>query len=73
MGSILFQIEPLPRSSLSAELRRLATDVSVRNIPMADLSDAFIAMPGGFGMQEEFCEVLTWSQLGLHAKPCEHP
>jgi predicted Rossmann-fold nucleotide-binding protein len=47
--------------------------VSVRNIPMADLSDAFIAMPGGFGMQEEFCEVLTWSQLGLHAKPCEHP
>jgi uncharacterized protein (TIGR00730 family) len=37
---------------------------------MADLSDGFIAMPGGFGTFEEFCEVVTWSQLGIHAKPC---
>ena len=37
---------------------------------MADLSDAFIALPGGFGTLEEFFEVLTWSQLGLHLKPC---
>jgi uncharacterized protein (TIGR00730 family) len=37
---------------------------------MADRSDGFIAMPGGFGTFEEFCEVLTWSQLGMHAKPC---
>ena len=36
---------------------------------MADLADAFIAMPGGFGTFEEFCEILTWAQLGLHAKP----
>ena len=47
----------------------------VRSMPerkalMADLSDAFIAMPGGFGTLEEFCEVVTWTQLGLHAKPC---
>src|SRR5215472_7182278 len=41
-----------------------------RKALMADLSDAFVAMPGGFGTMEEFCEVLTWSQLGLHAKPC---
>jgi len=41
-----------------------------RKALMADLSDAFIAMPGGFGTLEEFCEVLAWSQLGLHAKPC---
>jgi uncharacterized protein (TIGR00730 family) len=41
-----------------------------RKALMADLSDAFVAMPGGFGTLEEFCEVLTWSQLGLHAKPC---
>ena len=41
-----------------------------RKALMADLSDAFIAMPGGFGTLEEFCEVLTWSQLGLHEKPC---
>jgi uncharacterized protein (TIGR00730 family) len=37
---------------------------------MADLSDAFIALPGGFGTLEEFCEVLTWNQLGIHGKPC---
>jgi uncharacterized protein (TIGR00730 family) len=36
---------------------------------MADLSDGFLAMPGGFGTFEELCEILTWSQLGMHAKP----
>jgi uncharacterized protein (TIGR00730 family) len=41
-----------------------------RKALMADLSNAFVALPGGFGTLEEFCEVLTWSQLGLHAKPC---
>jgi hypothetical protein len=41
-----------------------------RKALMADLSDAFIALPGGFGTFEEFCEVVTWAQLGLHAKPC---
>jgi len=41
-----------------------------RKALMADLSDAFVAMPGGFGTLEEFCEVVTWAQLGLHAKPC---
>ena len=37
---------------------------------MADFSDAFIALPGGIGTLEEFFEVLTWNQLGYHAKPC---
>jgi len=41
-----------------------------RKALMADLADAFIALPGGFGTLEEFFEILTWSQLGLHAKPC---
>ena len=41
-----------------------------RKALMADLSDVFIALPGGFGTFEEFCEVVTWAQLGLHAKPC---
>jgi uncharacterized protein (TIGR00730 family) len=41
-----------------------------RKAMMADLSDGFIALPGGFGTLEEFCEVLTWAQLGLHRKPC---
>lgn len=37
---------------------------------MADLSDGFIALPGGFGTFEEFCEIVTWAQLGMHRKPC---
>lgn len=41
-----------------------------RKALMAELSDAFIALPGGLGTLEEFCEILTWAQLGLHQKPC---
>jgi hypothetical protein len=41
-----------------------------RKAMMADLADAFIALPGGLGTFEEFFEVWTWGQLGLHAKPC---
>jgi hypothetical protein len=37
---------------------------------MADLADAFVLMPGGFGSWEEFCEAITWSNLGLHRKAC---
>ncbi len=40
-----------------------------RKALMADLSDGFIALPGGFGTLEELAEVTTWTQLGLHAKP----
>ena len=48
---------------------RVVGSMHERKALMADLSDAFLAMPGGFGTLEEFCEVLTWAQLGLHAKP----
>ena len=41
-----------------------------RKTMMFDLSDAFIALPGGFGTLEEVSEILTWAQLGLHSKPC---
>jgi len=41
-----------------------------RKLKMAELSDAFIALPGGVGTIEEIFEVFTWTQLGLHAKPC---
>jgi uncharacterized protein (TIGR00730 family) len=41
-----------------------------RKAMMAELSDAFIAVPGGIGTLEELIEVLTWSQLGIHQKPC---
>ena len=37
---------------------------------MADLSDGFIALPGGLGTLDELFEVVTWAQLGMHAKPC---
>jgi hypothetical protein len=41
-----------------------------RKARMAELADGFIALPGGFGTFEELCEMITWSQLGIHRKPC---
>ena len=49
---------------------RIVKSMHDRKALMADLSDGFIALPGGYGTFEEFCEMVTWSQLGLHAKPC---
>ena len=49
---------------------RIVASMHERKALMASLSDAFIALPGGFGTFEEFCEVVTWTQLGLHRKPC---
>jgi len=52
-----------------SELRVVAS-MHERKATMADLADGFIALPGGLGTLEEFFEVLTWAQLGLHSKPC---
>jgi uncharacterized protein (TIGR00730 family) len=41
-----------------------------RKAAIADAADAFVMLPGGFGTFDEFFEVLTWTQLGIHAKPC---
>ena len=41
-----------------------------RKAMMASMSDAFVALPGGFGTYEEFFEAVTWTQLGVHQKPC---
>jgi uncharacterized protein (TIGR00730 family) len=49
---------------------RIVNSMHERKSLMSDLSDGFIALPGGFGTLEEFCEVVTWSQLGLQSKPC---
>lgn len=49
---------------------RVVGSMHERKALMADLSDAFITLPGGYGTLEEFFEVLSWSQLGLHGKPC---
>jgi uncharacterized protein (TIGR00730 family) len=69
----------IPERLVDAEVAHTALDdlrivgsMHERKALMADLSDGFVALPGGFGTLEEFCEVLTWSQLGLHSdpKPC---
>lgn len=49
---------------------RVVSSMHERKAMMADLADGFIALPGGFGTYDEFCEVVTWAQLGLHQKPC---
>jgi uncharacterized protein (TIGR00730 family) len=41
-----------------------------RKARMSELSDGFVALPGGFGTFEEICEMITWAQLGIHRKPC---
>jgi hypothetical protein len=48
---------------------RIVGSMQERKALMAELSDAFIALPGGLGTFDEFCETLTWTQLGLHQKP----
>jgi len=48
---------------------RVVESMHERKAAMAELADAFIAMPGGFGTLEETVEALTWAQLGLHGKP----
>ena len=49
---------------------RVVRSMHERKTLMADLADAFIALPGGFGTFEEFFEAVTWTQLGIHQKPC---
>jgi uncharacterized protein (TIGR00730 family) len=49
---------------------RIVGSMHERKAQMSELADAFIALPGGYGTLEEFCEVLTWTQLGLQQKPC---
>ena len=49
---------------------RIVGSMHERKALMAELSDGFIALPGGFGTFEEFCEAVTWVQLGLQHKPC---
>src|SRR3712207_592230 len=67
----------IPRSLLEREIAHTGlTDLRVvgsmheRKALMSELSEGFIALPGGTGTLEEFFEVLTWAQLGEHSKPC---
>ena len=49
---------------------RVVHSMHERKTLMADLADGFIALPGGYGTFEEFFEAVTWTQLGIHSKPC---
>ena len=49
---------------------RVVGSMHERKALMGELSEGFIALPGGLGTLEEFFEVLTWNQLGIHDKPC---
>lgn len=67
----------IPRALMEKELghagitqMRIVETMHERKALMASLSDAFAALPGGFGTLDELCEALTWAQLGLHRKPC---
>jgi hypothetical protein len=67
----------IPQALLDKELGhdglselRVVASMHERKAQMAELADGFIAMPGGFGTLEEFCEITTWTQLGFHRKPC---
>jgi uncharacterized protein (TIGR00730 family) len=66
----------IPRALLAREVGRvdlaelrIVRSMHERKAMMVELSDGFLALPGGFGTFEEFCEIVTWAQLGLHAKP----
>ena len=66
----------IPASMVDRELaHRGVTDLRIvggmheRKALMASLADAFVVLPGGMGTLDELCEILTWAQLGLHAKP----
>ncbi len=67
----------IPSSLVSKEVAhlgltalRVVDSMHERKALMAELSDGFIAMPGGIGTMEELFEVISWAQLGLHEKPC---
>lgn len=49
---------------------RVVDTMHQRKALMADLSDAFVMLPGGYGSLDEFCEIVTWLQLGIHHNPC---
>ncbi|NYM31335.1 LOG family protein, partial [Salmonella enterica] len=49
---------------------RVTQSMHERKATMEEYAEGFIALPGGFGTLDEFLEILTWAQLGIHTKPC---
>ena len=57
-------------ANMSLDDLRIVGSMHERKALMAELSDGFVALPGGIGTLEEFFEIWTWAQLGVHEKPC---
>jgi len=70
LGVIPESLEKLEVAHRGLTELRVVRSMHERKLIMADHSDAFIALPGGIGTAEEIFEVFTWSQLGIHLKPC---
>lgn len=70
IGVITRQLVNMEVALTSLENLYVVETMHERKAKMAELSDGFIALPGGLGTIEEFFEALTWSQLGIHKKPC---
>lgn len=68
-GVIPAALKPKEISGGAVGHLEVVDSMHTRKARMAELSDGFIAMPGGFGTFEELFETITWSQLGIHAKP----
>jgi uncharacterized protein (TIGR00730 family) len=68
IGVIPYALAAKERARRDIDMRVVNT-MHERKAMMAELSDAFIAMPGGFGTLEEMMETITWGQLGIHQKP----
>lgn len=68
IGVIPYALATKERARLDIDMRVVNT-MHERKAMMAELSDAFVAMPGGFGTLEEMMETITWGQLGIHQKP----
>lgn len=68
IGVIPYALASKERARRDIDMRVVNT-MHERKAMMAELSDAFIAMPGGFGTLEEMMETITWGQLGIHRKP----
>ncbi|BCY17644.1 cytokinin riboside 5'-monophosphate phosphoribohydrolase [Leptolinea sp. HRD-7] len=70
IGVITRQLVKMEVALTSLENLEVVETMHERKARMAELADGFIAMPGGLGTIEEIFEVITWSQLGIHRKPC---
>ena len=70
IGVITHQLKGLGAAHDGLSELKVVETMHERKAAMAELSDGFIAMPGGIGTLEELFEAITWSQLGIHKKPC---